>query len=233
MTRAAIGRLIAKISRQDAAWTSQPPSERADRRGDAADRPDQAPIALPRSSGCERGLQDRQAARRQQRRADPLQRPRGDQARRVRARGRTRPRPAANQTTPIRKSRRGRTGRPDAPASSSRPARVSVYAETTHCKAGQAGAEVPADGRQRDADHGRVDRGHRRTQDHRRQHPASRPAGVPQPARPGRGPPPGCPMRPPRPSRPGPRGRVAYRAGGAAVPTAGPPCRRDLACPPH
>src|SRR5215469_2639588 len=51
MITAATGRLIAKISRQDTAWTSHPP-----RNGPIAvatpDRPDQAPIALPRSAGA-------------------------------------------------------------------------------------------------------------------------------------------------------------------------------------
>ena len=47
---AATGRLIAKISRQETAWTSHPP-----RNGPiavaTADSPDQAPIAWPRSAG--------------------------------------------------------------------------------------------------------------------------------------------------------------------------------------
>ena len=75
---AASGRLIRKIQRQAAYSISQPPTN-----GPIAvampPSPDQAPIAAARSRWHERALDHRQAARRQQRGADALEDPGGDQ----------------------------------------------------------------------------------------------------------------------------------------------------------
>ena len=78
--------------------------ERSDRAGDAAE-------ARPRADGlgaivlAEAGLEDRKASRRQQRAADTLQHPRGDEHLDVR-RGAASSDAAANQTVPIRKTLR-------------------------------------------------------------------------------------------------------------------------------
>jgi hypothetical protein len=82
-TAAAIGRLITKISRQVPAGTSHPL-----RNGPIAvatpASPDQAPIALPRSSGANDASRIARLARSQQRGTDALQRPRGDEDARAR-----------------------------------------------------------------------------------------------------------------------------------------------------
>lgn len=65
----------------------------------------------------------------------------------------------------------GDAGRPLGAAAAARPGeRVRSDDPLQH---GQAGAEIAANGRQRDAHHGRVDGGHRGSQNRRQQHPAS------------------------------------------------------------
>ena len=77
-TSAASGRLIAKISRQDAAWISQPPMNGPIAVPTPA-KPDQAPMALPRSSGWKEASMMARLPRRQQGGPDALQGPGRDQ----------------------------------------------------------------------------------------------------------------------------------------------------------
>jgi hypothetical protein len=130
MIAAATGRLIAKISRQDTAWTSHPP-----RNGPIAvatpDSPDQAPIALPRSAGRnDASMMARLPgvssaaptpcrARAAIRNAEPAANPHSSED-------------SANHVTPVRKIRFRPYRSPSVPANSSSPARASVYAVTTH-----------------------------------------------------------------------------------------------------
>ena len=122
-TTAASGRLIRKMSRHDTAVHQPAAEERADRRRHAAE-PDQAPIAAPAVVGVEGRLDDRQAARREQGAAHPLERPRA-----IRASMSARPRTAARR--PRTRSRRHEDAppaewSPSDPPSSSSPASVSV-----------------------------------------------------------------------------------------------------------
>ena len=121
---AAIGALIRKIQRQSAYWTSAPPTN-----GPSAaamlPSPVQAPMARPRSLGPNDGLDDRQAARREQGAADALEHARRDQrARRSGASPHT-SEATANQTTPITNTRRRPSRSPSAPPSRIRLASVS------------------------------------------------------------------------------------------------------------
>jgi len=123
-TSAATGTLITKISRHDTAWISQPP-----RNGPIAVptplNPDQAPIALPRSSGVNDASMIARLPGVSKAAPTPCS---ALAATRTGAFGAT-PQitdASANQTTPIRNTDRRPYRSPRDPASSSRPARVSV-----------------------------------------------------------------------------------------------------------
>ena len=178
-TTTASGALMRNTQRHEATWISHPPSERPHRGRDAAqprpgaDRP--SPV-LRR----ERRLDHRQAARGQQRPADALQRPGGDQQRR----GRGQP---AQQ-------RRGRE--PDHADHEHAAAAVAVAERAAEqdqrregqrvggdgpLQRGEVGLQVLADRRQRDVDDRGVDAREPGPEDGRQQDPTAPRGSVPQP----------------------------------------------------
>ncbi len=122
---------MTKISRQDTADTSQPPMNGPTAVPTPA-RPDQAPMALPRSSG--RNVAWRIARLPGVSSAAPMPCSARAAIRNSEVGATAQSRDAsANQMTPVTKIRLRPYLSPSEPASSSSPARVSVYAVTTHC----------------------------------------------------------------------------------------------------
>ena len=151
----------------------QPPAEeRADRGHDPAEpgpRADRGGAVL----GGEARLQDREAAGREQRGTDPLQRAGGDERSSESARPRTAPTHPANHATPSRKIA------PPAVPVAERAAEQEEAGERQRVgvhdplQAREPGIEVAADRRQRDVDDGRVERGEAGAEHGREQHPSS------------------------------------------------------------
>ena len=87
----------------------------------------------------------------------------------------------ANQITPMTKTFLRPYLSPSAPAEQQQPGQRQRVGGDHPLQRGQAGVEVAADGGQRDADHGGVDRRDRRPEHGGQQHPPPRPAGEDQP----------------------------------------------------
>ena len=167
---AASGMLIRKIRCQSIS-TSQPPTNGPTAAADAAEPRPGADRAAP-VVRVERRRDDRQAARRQQRAADALQHPAGDQqldaGRQPAERGREREPDDPDDEDPAppvlvaeRAAEQDERGERE---------RVAVHRPL---QAGEVGAEVAADRGQRDVDDGGVDHHQRRPQDRGEQHPSS------------------------------------------------------------
>ena len=121
-----------KIQRQESDPTRMPPSSTP---GHAAEPGDAAPHAqrpVPLGALRERRHQDRQRRRRDDRRADALDRPRRRSGTRWTAPGRMPATPLANTTSPIRNTRLRPTRSAVRPPSSSSPPNVMAYAVRTH-----------------------------------------------------------------------------------------------------
>ncbi len=166
---AATGTLIRKTARQLPACSSHPPRKGAIA-ADTPLKPAHVPIARGAVAGCEGRLDDRQAGRCHQRAPDTLHGPRGDQpsdARRGRAqhRGQGEPAQAGQEHPPPSPAVAERAGQQDQRGQGRRVARDGPLQGL------EAGVQVPSDRGQRDGDHRGVDPGHRRPQDHRRDHP--------------------------------------------------------------
>ena len=168
-TAAATGRLMKKTSRQDTALISQPP-----RNGPIAvatpPSPDQAPMALERSSGANDAWRIARLPGVEQRGARPLHRPGRDQEPGVR-------RQAAGER---REREPHRADHEDLPAAVDVAERAAEQQQAGQRQrvavddplhAGHGGVEVPADRGQRDADHGGVERGDARPEHRGREHP--------------------------------------------------------------
>ena len=127
----------------------------------------------------EGGLQDGQAARGQQRPADALQGARRDQhpdVRRHPAQQRRdgEPHGADDEHLPP------PVAVPERAAEQQQPGQGERVGVHHPLQAGHAGVELPADGRERDADHGRVERGHARAEHGGGHHPPARRGRQPQ-----------------------------------------------------